>query len=166
MQKIPNADAFDFLIFDENKKTITCQPGHRILEHNLVVPPGYTFIAGPGVHLDILNQYIAIYSYSPLQFIGTPNNPVKITTSTNKGMGLLVLNTPDTSILKYCHFDGLTSPSSIGWSVTGAVNFYEADVIMEHCSFSNNRCEDALNILRSYFELNNCFFTNIHADAF
>lgn len=166
VQQSANAKNFDFLIFDETNKTITCQPGEWELGSNLIIPAGYTFIAGPGVRFDILSQYVAIYSYSPLRFIGTPESPVEIFTNTNMGMGLLVLNTADTSILKYCKFDGLKNPSSIGWSVTGAVNFYEADVILEHCSFSNNKCEDALNILRSYFELNNCVFTDIYADAF
>ena len=37
---------------------------------------------------------------------------------------------------------------------------------LEHCSFKENRCEDALNILRSHFTMSDCVFTDIHADAF
>ncbi|MEO1262514.1 MAG: hypothetical protein AAFZ15_27145 [Bacteroidota bacterium] len=165
-QRGANADQFDFLIFDEENKTITCEPGQWQLESPLVIPAGYTFVAGPGVRFDIMSQYTSIFSYSPLKFVGTPDNPVEIFSNTNMGKGLLVMNTSDTSLLRYCRFNNLSNPASIGWSVTGAVNFYEADVKLEHCSFSNNRCEDALNILRSHFEMSDCVFSNVHADAF
>ncbi len=165
-QREPNAHEFDFLVFDEKAKTITCMAGHWQLEKPLTIPPGYTFVAGPGCRLELLSQFISIYSFSPLRFIGTPDNPVEIFSNTGAGRGLLVLNTQDTSILEYCQFDGLANPQTQGWSVTGAVNFYEADVNMAHCSFSRNRCEDALNILRSHFEMDNCVFTDIQADAF
>ena len=161
-----NARSYDFLIFDETAKTITCQPGHWRLDAPLVIPPGYTFVAGPGVRLDILSQFAGIFSYSPLKFTGTPDNPVELYSDTNMGRGLLVMNTKDTSLLRYCKFHKLSNPKSTGWSVTGAVNFYEADVILQHCSFSENRCEDALNILRCYFEMSDCVFTDIYADAF
>ena len=165
-QRPANARDFDFLVFDEDAKTITCLPGDWDLDNNLVVPPGYTFVAGPGCRIRIRSQYTAIFSYSPLRFIGTPAHPVQIYSDTDQGLGLLVLNTSDTSVLRYCRFTNLSRPGSLGWSVTGAVNFYEADVVLQHCSFEKNRCEDALNILRSHFDMSHCTFTDIHADAF
>lgn len=165
-QRAPNADQFDFLVFDEKAKTITCPPGHWVIESPVIIPGGYTFIALPGAKMDLMSQFTSIISYSPLRFIGTPERPVEITTNTGMGQGLLVLNALDTSVLRYCKFTGLSNPNTIGWSVTGAVNFYEADVVLEHCSFSKNRCEDALNILRSHFKMTDCVFTDIHADAF
>ena len=165
-QKGSNAHQFPFLVFDEKAKTITCPAGKWSVDMPMVIPPGYTFVAMPGTQLDLVTQFTSIFSYSPLRFIGTPENPIEIFTSTRMGKGLLVLNTPDTSVLRYCKFTGHANPSTEGWGVTGAVNFYEADVILDHCSFSQNRCEDALNILRSHFDMTDCFFNEIFADAF
>ncbi len=165
-QRKPNAHQFDFLVFDEKEKTITCLPGDWKVEYPVTIPPGYTFVAGPGCRLNLMSQFTSIFSYSPLRFIGTPANPVEIYTDTRMGKGLLVTSTSDTSVMRYCKFTGLSNPSTEGWSVTGAVNFYEAEVKLEHCSFSKNRCEDALNILRSHFTMSDCVFTDIHADAF
>ncbi len=161
-----NIDEFDFLMIDENEKTITCPTGRWPVEGPMIVPKGYTFVALPGARLDLMSQFAFILSYSPLRFEGTPNEPVEILSGTQMGNGLLVVNTADTSVLRYCKFTGLSNPSTIGWSVTGAVNFYEADVVLEHCSFSKNRCEDALNILRCHFTMTDCVFTDVHADAF
>ena len=165
-QRDANAHQFPFLVFDEKAKTITCPAGKWALDAPLTIPPGYTFVALPGAQLDLLGQFVSIFSYSPLRFIGTPDNPVEVISNSRLGKGMLVLNTPDTSVLRYCKFTGLANPSTEGWSVTGAVNFYEADVKLEHCLFSENRCEDALNILRCHFEMKDCLFSDIHADAF
>ena len=53
-----------------------------------------------------------------------------------------------------------------GWNLTGAVNFYEADVKITNCNFLNNVCEDMLNIVRSKFYVEDCLFKNTFADAF
>jgi len=165
-QRQPNAHEFDFLVFDEKAKTITCPAGLWQLEQPMTIPPGYTFVAGPGCRIELLSRFISIFSFSPLRFIGTPERPVEIFSGTNYGGGILVLNNQDTSILKNCVFNNLSSPFSPGWSVTGAVNFYESDVRMEHCVFSNNRCEDALNVLRSHFDIQHTQFTDTKSDAF
>ena len=127
-QRAPNAHLFDFLVFDENEKTITCKPGDWDVEYHVTIPPGYTFVAGPGCRLNLMSQFTSIYSYSPLRFIGTPSHPVEIYSDTGMGQGILVSTTSDTSLLRYCKFTGLSNPETAGWSVTGAVNFYEADV--------------------------------------
>src|SRR5690606_27301683 len=111
-QRVPNAHQFPFLVFDEKAKTITCPPGKWAIDAPMVIPPGYILVAQPGTRLDLLTQFTSIFSYSPLRFLGTPDNPVEIFTSTGMGKGLLVLNTADTSVLRYCKFTGLTNPST------------------------------------------------------
>ena len=61
----------------------------------------------------------------------------------------------------------MRNPSKNGWELSGAVTFYEADVAIDHCIFSNNRNgDDYLNIVRSEFDINNTLFINNLADAF
>lgn len=70
------------------------------------------------------------------------------------------------SSLSYVTFDGLDTPSSGMWRLTGAVTFYEADVNISHANFINNTAEDGLNIIHSNFFIDNTFFTNTFSDAF
>jgi hypothetical protein len=52
------------------------------------------------------------------------------------------------------------------WELSGAVNFHDAEVEISHASFTNNNCEDALNIIRSDFRMENTTFANTKSDAF
>jgi len=50
--------------------------------------------------------------------------------------------------------------------VSGAVNFHESEVIITNAVFSNNRCEDGLNIIRSSFTITDTKFEGTQSDAF
>jgi hypothetical protein len=68
--------------------------------------------------------------------------------------------------LHHVHFENLAAPSNENWLLTGAVTFYESDVIVKNCVFANNRSEDALNIVRSRYEIYETEFRNTFGDAF
>jgi hypothetical protein len=53
-----------------------------------------------------------------------------------------------------------------GWTLTGAVTFYESDVDISNTTFYRNQCEDALNTIRSDFKVENSTFEYIFGDAF
>ena len=52
------------------------------------------------------------------------------------------------------------------WQLTGAVTIYESTVKLTHVTISNNSCEDALNLIRSTFEINKLNINNTFADGF
>ncbi len=161
-----NYKKFDFLIANEELKTIQIKPGKWRLEENLIIPVGYTLSAGESVFLDLTNK-ASIISYSPILFIGSKENPVTITSSDENGQGIVILNANKKSVLKYVHFDSLSNPQKEGWELTGAVTFYESPVDIAHCVFMRNiRGDDYLNIIRAYFEMDNITFKNTKADAF
>ena len=162
----PNTEQFDFLTVDEEARIIYCQAGSWTLDQALIIPPDYTFQMPPGTRIDLISYAAKVLSFSPVALLGTADAPVEFHSSTGKGRGLLVLNTSDTSYLNYCKFTGLSNPETKGWVVTGAVNFYDAPVKIDHCSFSENKCEDALNIISTYFEMDHAIFHDIYADAF
>ena len=56
--------------------------------------------------------------------------------------------------------------SKKGLGISGGANFYESNVKMNHVLFSGNNTEDALNIVRSKFELKNIIIQNTRSDAF
>jgi hypothetical protein len=161
----PNAHKFDFLKFNENSKKIYFRAGNWTLGQNLVVPKNRLLICGEGTSLNLVNN-ATILSYSPIQFIGSEEKPIKIFSTDSTGQGLLVLNAKEPSFLEYVIFENLTNPSKRGWKLTGAVNFYESPVKIYNCQFKSNRSEDGLNIIRSDFILDNSIFQNTSSDAF
>jgi hypothetical protein len=86
--------------------------------------------------------------------------------SDGTGRGIFICQAQDKSMFSYTTFDGLDCPKSGIWVLTGAVTFYESDVDISHCTFTNNKCEDGLNIVRSDFSIANSFFSNTFGDAF
>jgi len=161
-----NLKAFKFLIVDEANRTITCKRGAWQLTKPLIIPAGYTFYMHGDTQIDLLHGNTMIVSFSPVRFMGQKDAPITFTSSTNGGSGLLVLNTTDTSLVAHCKFTQLSNSIRPGWVISGAVNFYKAPVKIKHSAFTKNRCEDALNIISSYFELEDVVFTDIYADAF
>ena len=165
-RKKPNYQEFEFLEVNEEDKIIRLKPGKWTLRKELIIPEGYLFTAGPGCTLEMFSYHAKIISFSALRFEGSPQEPVQIQSSTRKGQGILVLETADTSILKHCSFSYLSNPNSPTWAITGAVNFYQAPVKLSHCIFANNQSEDALNIIRTNFTMEEVLFSDIYSDAF
>ena len=62
-------------------------------------------------------------------------------------------------------FDGLSNSRKGGWTLPGAVTFYESPVSLSNIKFINNHSEDALNIIRAEFTLEDAVFRNIFSDA-
>lgn len=165
LQKDQNQKAFHFLKTDNKKRIIAFRRGSWKLKKDLIIPKGYTLEMGPGTELK-LNNSASIISYSPIKFIGSKEEPIKISSNSKIKSGIMVLNTNGVSLLKNTLFTSLSSPNRTGLNITGAVSFYEADVNIEDCSFSNNHnSDDILNIIRSKFLISNSSFTNTFADA-
>ncbi len=155
----------DFLQINEKEKIITFNKDSVILSSPLVVAKGYRFVLAPGTNIDIVNGG-KIISHSPLYFNGTKTKPITIGSSDKKGQGVIVFSDQIESKLKHVHFDHLTNPKHGNWSVTGAVTFYESSVQLDNVSIKNNRCEDALNIVRTNFIMKNCVISGTQSDAF
>jgi len=164
IRKPSNIDEFSFLHLDSANKRIHIKPGNWSIDHNLIIPAGYTVTGRPGTRLNLINQ-ANILSHSSLHLEGNPEHPFIIESTDQTGQGVLVLSSA-ISTLRHVQFRGLTNPTSGDWSVTSAVTFYETDVTLSHCLFIANRCEDALNVIRATFNLDSCRFENTLSDAF
>ena len=159
-------DEFDFLRVDEDKKIIFAESGTHQIKSPLILPSGYRFVVPPGSNFEFVTNGSRIISYATLDWRGTAQKPIRVYATARDGRGVLVMNTSDTSRLEHCIFDNLKNPTSPYWSVSGAVNFYESDVIINRCVFKNNRCEDALNVIRADVQMTQSLFENIQSDAF
>jgi hypothetical protein len=105
-------------------------------------------------------------SYSPLEFIGSEDDPIIIQSTDSTGQGVIVMNADQISRLEYVFFQNLANPSQGGWKLTGAVTFYESPVYIYQSRFVGARAEDALNIVRSEFTIDRTLFGETSSDAF
>lgn len=146
----------------EGKKVIFS--GKQKISSIIYIPSGYEVVFEAGTEIDFVNKS-GFISWSSVEINGTAKNPVIITSTDRTAKGFTVLQAPSVTI-NYAIFDGLDAWKYKGWELTGAVNIYESNVKITNSKFINNLCEDALNIVRSNFDVSNCYFANTSGDAF
>ncbi len=165
MRMPSNVDKFSFLKIDSDKKTIQFKRGSWVLDSDLIVPSGYRFVAVKGTQVELKNK-AKIISFSPVEFIGSPEDPVKFFSNNHAGQGIIIMNAKDESIVNHAEFSGLSNPFLSGWSVTGAVTFHESPATFTNVKFLNNYSEDGLNLVRSKFFMDKVLFQGTFSDAF
>jgi hypothetical protein len=153
-----------FISFDEENKLVQIDQGEWTVDQNIIIPEGYRLLVNPGTHLKLFNNS-KIISYSPVEITGTKEKPVIISSENYSGQGIVVISAKGKSIIENTIFDGISSPNQAGWSMQGAVTFYESPVNLSNVNFVNTSSEDALNIIRSEFNLNNVIFRNALRDC-
>ena len=136
------------------------------LSKHLVIPENHVVKFEKGTTVDLTNGATFI-SYSSLFVAGTKEDPVIFKSSDHTGKGINVFQTKSKSVVEHAIFTGLTNMEFGGWLTTGAVCFYEADVDFRNATFEENKyCDDALNIVRSEYNIHNSVFKNTYSDAF
>jgi len=138
--------------------------GKYQIKEKIVIPKNYHVHFEAGVALDFVNKG-AFISQSPVFMRGTEAEPIMITSSDQSANGFTVLQAKEESILGHVIFDHLNTLDYKGWTLTGAVNFYESDVAISNSVFRNNHCEDGLNIVRSEFSLISSVISNTAFDG-
>ena len=166
MTKEPNFSNFPFIEIDKESKSLFFKEKINKVSEDLIIPKGYTVKITPGSSIDLTNS-ASILTYSPIKFIGTIDKPIKVFSSDMTGQGIMILRAKDKSILKNVVFENLSNPNKSGWSITGAVTFYESDISIKSTSFINNiKGDDYLNIVRSSFDIEDSYFYKVNSDAF
>ena len=162
--EISDLNLINFLEVDSLKKTILIKSGEHIINNNLFISD-FSLIANYGCTIDLVNNSSIITS-GPIYFNGTKEEKIKITSSDSTGNGIFVFNAKNRSEIKNVHFENLSNPNTKGWELTGAVTFYESDVLIDSCIFFKNYSgDDYLNIIRSNFIIDNTIFDTTVADA-
>ena len=158
---------FDFINVNEKNKIIVFDHENINISKDLILPSGYKIIINQNSTIDITNSSM-ILSRSPLFVNGSKEYPVEIITTDTTGQGVLVLNTGiEKSVLNYVNIKYLSNPKRKNWEITGAITFYNSNVIFSNSNFlSNVSGDDYINVVRSNFEFSNLFFDDVFADAF
>ncbi|MCB9281360.1 MAG: CotH kinase family protein [Lewinellaceae bacterium] len=148
-----------------NGRQIDFPPGDHAIREDIVIPAGYAVRFAAGSRLNLLNG-AAFISRSPVEMAGEPDNPVEVRSDDGTGNGFTVLEAKTASVLQHVVFDNLTTLRRRDWQLTGAVTFYASAVKLSDCTFRKNHCEDALNIVRSEFDMESCHFSDTAGDGF
>ncbi|MFT5183185.1 MAG: hypothetical protein ACI84C_000309 [Flavobacteriales bacterium] len=141
---------------------LTLPKGDHSFNESIYIPAGNEVYIEAGASITLNN--CGWISMSPIFVKGTEADPVLFKGSNAQGFS--IMNGHLRSSLSYCTFDGFGTQELPGWLLTGAVNFYESDVDMDHCHMLNNTCEDGLNIIHSDFKLVACEVAYTFSDGF
>ena len=152
-------------IYTLKDQSITFKKGVHQISNNIIIPEDYLVTFEPGTEL-IFNKGTFFMSYSAVQMTGTQEQPITIRSTDGTGNGFTVLQAADKSTLNYVVFDGLNTFDKFGWTLTGAVTFFESEVEIKNSVFTNNVCEDGLNIVHSKFKLSKSEVSNTFSDGF
>ncbi|WP_193743046.1 MULTISPECIES: CotH kinase family protein [Prochlorococcus] len=163
MRKNSNSFEFDFLDHDHKKKIITIKKGNWLINYPLIVPSGYTLKANKDVKLTLSKDGLILLR-GPIELVGTKDNLITINAK-DGGKGILVLNANGLSKIENVLFENLSFPYEKAWGITSSVTFYQSPVNISNARFSSNNSEDALNIIRSKFDIKDSYFYNIKSDA-
>lgn len=156
---------FDFLQVDSQARRILIRPGNHHIVCDLVFPEGYRVLAGRGTTID-LTHGAGIFSYSPLEFIGSAQAPILIYSSDGSGQGLTVVAADRMSYLRHVRFDHLPDPSDATWDLPAVVTFDRSPVEFDHCFWGNNgKGSSLLRISRGRFAVRHSVFQNAGATA-
>jgi hypothetical protein len=138
---------------------------NAIVDEPIVIPAGYNITFKPGTKVDIIKGAF-ILSYSPVQFLGTETAPIIVQSSDSSAKSFSVIQAGGKSQIKHTLFSKLGAFSYKGWNLPGSVNFYESDVNIYHSTFTDNSCEDILNIVSSEFDFQHNTISNTFGDGF
>ena len=98
--------------------------------------------------------------------LGTAEKPILFFCNDKSSNGVTILNAPDGVQIEHTSFIGLSNLNYGNWELTGAVNIYQSSTLFSHVTISGNTSEDALNIIRSTFKIDNLTIDNTTSDGF
>lgn len=148
-----------------NSNKLVLKKGKYTFRNDVFVPRGKQLVIDAGTSINLLNG-ARFVSYSPVQMNGSKNAHIKISSSDYKGSGVVILPENGNVALRYVDFSNLRSMNRENWTLTGAVTIYEGQVDISNCTFSNNKCEDALNLVRCDFVVDSIEIKNTLSDGF
>lgn len=143
---------------------ILFQAGKHQISNPILIPKGYKVFFPAGTEIDLVNSAFFL-SKSPVEAYGEDERPVRIYSSDGTALGFSVLQAPTASVFSNTIFENLNTLSYKGIQYTGGVTLYESDARFYRCRFLRSQSEDALNMIRSTFEMDGCLIEQTAFDG-
>tara|TARA_Y200000002_G_scaffold267367_1_gene222263 strand:- start:710 stop:3328 length:2619 start_codon:yes stop_codon:yes gene_type:complete len=135
------------------------------IDQNLYIPNGFKFFVKPGQKIILTNNSFII-SNSPWIIGGEGKKTIITGEKNNFGGGMYIGETSKLSRIQNTEFSYLTgNKHSSEFLVLGSINFHDTSVDIKNVNFNNIFSEDAINIFRSKFKIQNGIYSNIASDA-
>jgi hypothetical protein len=154
----------DSNLFSIDKNVLTFKSGNYKIDRLLYIPSKYEVVFKPNTQIDFIHQGGLIINNST-RMVGNAKNKITFTSSDSTSMGITILQAKNVDI-QYVDFLNQGNLNYHGWTLTGALSIYEATVNLSHLTIQGNRCEDALNLIRSNFTIESCTIEQTKGDAF
>ncbi len=141
--------------------------GTHVFSRDVIIPLGLRFIIEPGT-IVYLDNNVSIISYSPLEALGTKDQPIRFlgkTAATTWGTIAVVNTGRDVSRLKFAEFNGGSGAVINGITFTGQAAFHNADNNIANSIFKNARDDDGLNVKYSAWSITDSYFSGNFSDA-
>jgi len=156
----------DFLRWDAEAETVRVKKGRHVVEGSVVIPEDLPLSIGPGTELRFGEGKFLLAS-GPLSFEGTAQKPIlfgpRPGSTTWGGIAGIRSNAPH--VWKNVVVESTTGIERPGWRLTGGVTLRATHVVMADSVFRGHKGEDALNLIRTTFEMDNVEFDDAHSDA-
>lgn len=159
-----------FLAWDAEAHALRVAPGAWTVSGSLVVPEGAGLRIGAGTTLRFAKGKLLVAS-GPVDLQGREDAPVVLESvpepdGPGSWGGIVVLRSDRPYAWEHAVIRNTTGVDRDGWKLTGGVSLHESKVRILHTRFRGNRTEDALNIIRSQFELREVEIADTPSDAF
>ena len=158
-----------YLEVDKKRNILRVKAGQWQVNSWLVVPEGFELLLSEGTTLNFKSS-AGLLARGPVTIKGTKGSPVilqgiRSLTQENYWQGIVVMKSTSPSQWSHVKIKNTKGIKNNDWVVSAGVTFYESDVYLKNVTFSENRCEDALNIIRSNFDLTEVAIKNAISDG-
>jgi len=155
-----------FLSVNESDNTLIINGGSWQVTEDLIIPKGFKLLINAGVTLEFAAD-TALIAYGAVTMSGSAESPIILRgISGEQWQGIAVLKVDSKSSLKHLRVLDTVGVQRGSWQLTGGVTFYHSDVEIENVSIKNHQGEDALNLVRSQFKIQNLEIADTLSDAF
>ncbi|MBN1248433.1 MAG: hypothetical protein JXC32_12295, partial [Anaerolineae bacterium] len=150
---------------DAAERMLTIPAGEWTVTSSLVLPEGYGLVLEPGTALHFASDAFLL-ARGPLLFQGTEADPIHLGPLDGTWSGVITLGSERASYWDYVTVADTSAVALPGWTLTGAITFYESDIALNHVRLLGTTAEDAINVIRSTFVFENSVFADTFSDAF
>ena len=156
-----------FLAWNEDEQEFVAEVGAHRVEGSLVLPEGAGLRLRPGTSLRF-SEGEALIASGPLNFEGSKEAPVVLEPApgVESWGGVCVIHSQRPYHWRHVIVRDTTGIERGSWVLTGGVTLRASRVVIENSSFLGTRAEDALNLIRSRFELNDIQISDATSDGF
>ena len=162
-------DFLNYFKYSKDSNSIFLKKKNTTVAKKIIIPEGLKVVLNAGETIDLISSS-SILSYSAFNINGEIGKMVKVTSSDSTGEGIHILQNKDSSKINYLDFSNQSSLYDTlkynHQSLPSAFTVYGGKVTIENSDFKDLKSEDAVNLFRCKFKIENIKIENTFSDAF